>query len=321
MTTRRFKKIMVAVRDIDRSVYALLTKAVGLAQRFDAQLEVLHVSSSVIDTFAIPGMLANPKSPAKLVKLQRERLEKLVKPLASTGVAITCVSAMDYPPADGIVRQVLKRKPDLLLVHSHRHTKLARILLSNTDWELIRHCPCPLWIAKTAKLESSLSVLAAIDPFHVHAKPAALDNEILDVAGQVVGTAAGRLGVCHAYTVPQQAVAAVSEVVIVPATPAEARRYKADVVAATSRASKQYAVASKDQLVVEGDPALTIPEAAKGWKADVLVMGAVSRRGIKRLFIGNTAERALDALHCDVLVVKPRSFKSPVPRDSPLMLV
>jgi hypothetical protein len=39
-------------------------------------------------------------------------------------------------------------------------------------------------------------------------------------------------------------------------------------------------------------------------------MGAVSRSAIKRFFIGNAAERALDRLSCDVLVVKPRSFRS-----------
>jgi hypothetical protein len=37
-------------------------------------------------------------------------------------------------------------------------------------------------------------------------------------------------------------------------------------------------------------------------------MGAVSRSGLKRVFIGNTAERVLNQLRCDVLVVKPRHF-------------
>ena len=46
----------------------------------------------------------------------------------------------------------------------------------------------------------------------------------------------------------------------------------------------------------------------------IVVMGAVSRSAIARLFIGNTAERTLDRLTCDVLVVKPRGFKSGVER-------
>jgi hypothetical protein len=50
-------------------------------------------------------------------------------------------------------------------------------------------------------------------------------------------------------------------------------------------------------------------------------MGAVSRAGLKRVFIGNTAERMLDMLDCDVLVVKPPGFVSalrlPAPSSRP----
>jgi universal stress protein E len=55
-----------------------------------------------------------------------------------------------------------------------------------------------------------------------------------------------------------------------------------------------------------------IPELARRIHSDIVVMGAVSRSGLKRLFIGNTAERVVDDLGCDVLVVKPRQFPSKV---------
>jgi nucleotide-binding universal stress UspA family protein len=45
-------------------------------------------------------------------------------------------------------------------------------------------------------------------------------------------------------------------------------------------------------------------------RAAIIVMGAVSRSALSRAFIGNTAESALDALNCDVLVVKPRGFRT-----------
>jgi hypothetical protein len=46
----------------------------------------------------------------------------------------------------------------------------------------------------------------------------------------------------------------------------------------------------------------------------MVIMGAVSRSGLKRLLIGNTAERVLDQLSCDILVVKPPKFRNRVPR-------
>jgi universal stress protein E len=45
-----------------------------------------------------------------------------------------------------------------------------------------------------------------------------------------------------------------------------------------------------------------------------VVAGAVSRSGLKRAFIGNTAERLLDDLPCDLLIVKPAQFPSAVAR-------
>jgi universal stress protein E len=57
-----------------------------------------------------------------------------------------------------------------------------------------------------------------------------------------------------------------------------------------------------------------IPELARELKAQLVVMGAISRTGIKRLLIGNTAERILDALPCDVLVMKPAHFGARVPK-------
>jgi universal stress protein E len=43
---------------------------------------------------------------------------------------------------------------------------------------------------------------------------------------------------------------------------------------------------------------------------DVTVMGAISRSGLKRLFLGNTAEEVLDKLGCDLVIVKPEGFEA-----------
>jgi universal stress protein E len=48
-------------------------------------------------------------------------------------------------------------------------------------------------------------------------------------------------------------------------------------------------------------------------RADLVIMGAVSRSGLKGLFLGNTAEDVLDRLHCDLLIVKPDGFKAALP--------
>ncbi len=49
----------------------------------------------------------------------------------------------------------------------------------------------------------------------------------------------------------------------------------------------------------------SLPALVEEIDAAVVVMGAISRSGIDRVFVGSTAERLLDELVCDVLVVKP----------------
>jgi hypothetical protein len=46
----------------------------------------------------------------------------------------------------------------------------------------------------------------------------------------------------------------------------------------------------------------------------ILAMGVVSRSGLKRLFIGNTAESVMDSVQSDLLVVKAADFDLRVPR-------
>ena len=60
--------------------------------------------------------------------------------------------------------------------------------------------------------------------------------------------------------------------------------------------------------LVDGNPARVIPRLAKKLNAGIVVMGALSRSGLGRVFIGNTAERILGALPCDVLVIKPQAL-------------
>jgi universal stress protein E len=65
---------------------------------------------------------------------------------------------------------------------------------------------------------------------------------------------------------------------------------------------------------VNAHPVDAIPNTAKRIGGSIVVMGAISRSGLKRFFIGDTAERVLDRLACDVLVVKPPRFATRMQR-------
>ncbi|MNC78058.1 Universal stress protein E [compost metagenome] len=61
--------------------------------------------------------------------------------------------------------------------------------------------------------------------------------------------------------------------------------------------------------MAEGPADVLIPYTASKYDAVVTVIGTVARTGISGALIGNTAEVVLDALECDVLVLKTEEVK------------
>jgi universal stress protein E len=60
--------------------------------------------------------------------------------------------------------------------------------------------------------------------------------------------------------------------------------------------------------LVLGTAIEALPRSAREMQADVMVLGAVARSGLSRWVLGGTAERVLEHLPCDALIVKlPRA--------------
>jgi len=71
-------------------------------------------------------------------------------------------------------------------------------------------------------------------------------------------------------------------------------------------------------LFISDEPvAQALPAYLTQHNASVLVMGAVSRSAIDRFFVGSTAEKLLDRVDQDVLVVKPAGFTDKVKKARP----
>ena len=71
-------------------------------------------------------------------------------------------------------------------------------------------------------------------------------------------------------------------------------------------------IAEDHKHLISGATHEELPAIAKMLNADVIAMGAIARKRWKRLFVGATAERTLEHLPCDMLIVKPDWFETPV---------
>ncbi len=72
------------------------------------------------------------------------------------------------------MRQVLRHRPGLLVAQSTPKGRPERWVRLHTDYRLIETCPCPVLFIKNNRPYSAPVVLAAVDPEHLHEKPASL---------------------------------------------------------------------------------------------------------------------------------------------------
>ena len=80
-------------------------------------------------------------------------------------------------------------------------------------------------------------------------------------------------------------------------------KLKANAEKALEKEAKKYKLGKVNYLAEVGVPRYSILFAAKGKKADLIIVGAHGVRGIKKI-IGSTAQSVLNNASCDVLAVR-----------------
>jgi universal stress protein E len=150
-----------------------------------------------------------------------------------------------------------------------------------------------------------------------HDKPAALDDQILLLSKMLAEKVQGEVHAFHSYD-PRMAIATTTAndyiPVSLPLDEIEEQMHK-DHQKGFRKITKSHMIDTDKAHLVAGLTHEELPAIADKLDADVVVMGAVARNRLQRLFIGSTAERTLEHLPCDLLIVKPDWFQTPVDLD------
>ncbi len=311
---REIKKVL-SVIDPTVDAQPAMNRAAWLAKAAGAELELLvcyyneYLSGDRL--FDSPSL---EKARSEVIANQEKHLEELAEPIRKSGVVVTTSAVWDHPLHEGIVRHAVAGGADIIFKDTHHHSAVARALLTNTDWNLIRTCPTPLWLVKPHDLAESPVFVAAIDPLNQHDKPAALDDEILQISKMLGDNVGGHVHAFHSYD-PRIAVATATANAYIPVSlPFDEieQQMHEDHEKRFTEITTFHGIDDANAHLVAGLTHEELPLIAEKLKADVVVMGAVARNRWKRLFIGATAERTLEHLPCDLLIVKPDWFQTPV---------
>lgn len=242
----------------------------------------------------------------KIRAAQKEMIDELAAEARDQGIEVVTAVLEERPIADAVIQRAVDMNPRYVMKGTEYHSVAERSIFVDTDWQLIRTCPFPLWLVKPHEMRDKPVIMAAVDPVHSHDKPAELDQVIVDNAKAIADPSDGEVHLLHVY----QRIAGIGREATKTFKPIKLpidelsekirkeHREKLDALASANGIDAQHT----HQL--PGSARELLPTFARSYKTDLVVLGSLARWGLKRMVLGSTAEKVLDHLPCDILIVR-----------------
>jgi universal stress protein E len=240
-------------------------------------------------------------------------LEQLAEPLSKEGLAVCKDVVWHRHPYEAVLEKVAATRPDIVIKTTRHETLLHRTLFNYTDWHLIRNCPCPLLLAKSEDEWTTRRIVACVDPAYIHSQAETLDNVIIETAQRLAYRLRGELHIFHSIEPSPLLMTWIQEHGW--SLKSAERRIHEQHEALLEELLRPYGISTRRVHIATGLADKTLVQFVEAIEASLVVMGTVSKGTLGNLLIGNTAEKVLDALKCDILVVKsnPIEVKAAVP--------
>ncbi|MBE9540510.1 MAG: universal stress protein [Proteobacteria bacterium] len=266
----QFNNLFV-VYDPTREEQPALDRAAAIAEERAASLHVFACIFS--DTSKSADKPAEVK---RLIAEQQKSLNEVVAPLVAEGIKVTTEVEWDKDWYQAVVRASTKRNADMVLKSSYKHSSSKRLLNRTSDWTIMRECLCPVLLVKGRKPRDVPRVLAAIDICAKRASYERLNERVISVAKEILDRQRMDVHVVNAFSdfkgVPDR-----QELIRI------------------------CGVESNKIHIKVGDPDKVIVAQAKKLDVSLVVVGNSARSGLSAALHGNTVEKMLDKLRCDVL--------------------
>ncbi len=308
-----FKNILVAL-DMSKPAPLVVERAARLAEISQASLTLVdgvpHLSWA-------QRMAWNDSEHVQelILREKTSQLKKLASSLRRRGIAVR-YKVLVGRTWEELVRQVLRGKHDLLIRATKGQHSVLRGAFGSTAMELLRKCPCPVWLVHPEQEGPIERVLAAVDTNPERASHAELDARVLEMASVVAQSLNARLDVLHVWSVYGERVVKdyMKSHEFAALETAMHKEHGECLQALLARSSTQLA---PDQVhLVRGEATVEIPQFAAEHNVDLVVMGTLARAGVAGMLMGNTSEMVLHQLNGSVLAVKPPGYVSPAKRTT-----
>ena len=210
------------------------------------------------------------------IEAQRVKLALAVLPLLEQDVEVDTEVEWDKDWYGAVVRASIRHSADLVLKSTFRHSQARRLLNRSSDWTLIRECQCPVLLVREGERPDMGRILAAIDIRAGDESYQRLNRQIIDFSQRVLDTERAEVHFINAFQ---------------------------DLGEFPDRnALVRNCGVNSDRIHIQmGDPDEVIVESARNLEAALVVVGNSGRTRLSAMINGNTVEKVLDKLECDVL--------------------
>jgi universal stress protein E len=287
---------ILVVLDRRRSPRHVLAKAMVLARHFHAKVELFLCDSehayALRHAYDARGV---QKAREACLTDARAFLESVRLSVTAEDVPISTYAACESPLYEGIVQRVLETGPDLLIKEAGSEELGGRSTFDANDWQLARTCPVPVMLTRGRPWRPKPRFAAALD---------FSEQETPGLANAIAGTSEYLAAGCRA------------ELHLIYSERASAVRTGRDErLGKLNRTADEAHVPRTHVHVLKGEPETTLPDFAGAHSYDALILGALShRRGVADL-VGTLTSKLVDALDCDLVLVKPGAYSCPVSRS------
>lgn len=248
-------------------------------------------------------MIANAtQSHLHLLACDRHRdhsshLEELGGTLEKEGFSVSAEQAWHHSPHRTIIAVQQAQGCGLVIKQHLPDNPIMKSILTPEDWKLLRYCPSPVLIVKTARPWSDGTILAAVDVGNSDIEHRVLHAGIVSHGHDIAKLAGTTLHMLSAHPYPMFSA---------PDPVFQRKESIQDFYREQCRTlQKEFGIDDDRLHIEEGAADILIPQMAHTLNAALTVIGNVARTGLTGALIGNTAEMVLDALESDVLVLKP----------------
>lgn len=265
-----------------------LQSAAALARRVGARMTLLS---------ALPLDWRSHRASA-LRRFDQERLDDVAARLGRH----VHTAVLDGPPPSSIRRAVAVREIDLLVKTARPRSFLDRVI-GGVARDLLRQCPCPVWVVRANWRGDEAPIVAAIGAVGWSADPDDLElaRQVLSVAADLAALHGRQLVVAHAWDpIAGRVVARSSSSELQTYLRDEEQHLRGDIAELLAGLEIEAEIA-----LVRGEPAAAVADLAGRLGSEMIVVGNRGRSGLSGLLFGNTAERVIDAANTSsVLTVR-----------------